>query len=169
VCWHCYVICAFLDIVPIDPEDLERADVVLTTYDVVANEWAARGGSADDKPAGKKSKKSLPATAPDDNSDSDGFGGDLKKRKDALLAAAKGSKPKKAVKPQNALFQVNFLRVVVDEVRFPVPLQERSHQYSTQAQNIKGRKTKRSLACSALRSKYRWVLSKSKNLTLEYR
>jgi hypothetical protein len=101
----------------IDPEDLERVDVVLTTYDVVANEWAARGGSADEKPSAKKAK--VPK-APDDDSDSDGFGGDLKKRKEALLAAAKGSKSKKAAKPQDALFQVNFLRVVVDEVRFPV-------------------------------------------------
>jgi len=155
-----------LTIVSIDPEDLERADVVLTTYDVVANEWAARGGSPEEKPSAKKAKVPI---AQDDGSDSDGFGGDLKKRKEALLATAKGSKPKKAVKPQNALFQVNFLRVVVDEVRFPIHLQERWYQYSDQAQNIKGRNTKRSLACSALRSKYRWVLSESNHATREYR
>jgi len=103
----------FLTFSRIDQEDLERADVVLTTYDVVANEWAARGGSADEKPSAKKAK--APKT-PDDDSESDGFGGDLKKRKEALLAAAKGPKSKKVLKPQNALFQVNFLRVVVDEV-----------------------------------------------------
>jgi hypothetical protein len=99
--------------VRIDQEDLERADVVLTTYDVVANEWAARGGPTDEKPSAKRTK--VPK-APDDDSDPDGFGGDLKKRKEALLAAAKASKSKKVVKPQDALFQVNFLRVVVDEV-----------------------------------------------------
>ena len=109
----------------IDHEDIERADVVLTTYDVVANEWAARGGTVDERPSAKKVK--VPK-APDDDSDSDGFGGNLKKRKEALLAAAKGSKSKKTVKPQDALFQVNFLRVVVDEVRLPVLLQERRYQ-----------------------------------------
>jgi len=114
-----------LTIARIDREDLENADVVLTTYDVVANEWAVRGGSADEKPSAKKANA---PKAADNNSDSDGFGGDLKKRKEALLIAAKGSKPKKAVKPQDALFQVNFLRVVVDEVRCPVHLQERTHQ-----------------------------------------
>jgi hypothetical protein len=103
-----------LTVAHIDREDLERADIVITTYDVVANEWAARGGSVDAKPSAKKAK--VPK-APDNDSDSDGFGGDLKKRKDTLLAAAKGPKSKK---PQDALFQVNFLRVVVDEVRFPV-------------------------------------------------
>ena len=152
----------------IDHEDLERADVVLTTYDVVANEWAARGGTLDEKPSAKKAKVPK-APAPDDDSDSDGFGGNLKKRKEALLAAAKGSKSKKAVRPQDALFQVNFLRVVVDEVRFPVHLQERRYQSYIQAQNIKGRKTKRSLACSALRSKYRWILSESNQQSREYR
>lgn len=108
----------------IDQEDLERADVVLTTYDVVANEWAARGGSVGEKPPAKTAK--VPKV-PDDDSDSDGFGGDLKKRKEALLAAAKGSKSKKTLKPQDALFHVNFLRVVVDEVRFLVHLQERRY------------------------------------------
>ena len=121
---HVNVKCA-LTFALIDQEDLERADVVLTTYDVVANEWAARGGAVDDKPSAKKAKA---PKALDDDSDSDGFGGDLKKRKEALLAATKGSKSKKTVKPQDALFQVNFLRVVVDEVRFPVHLQERSYQ-----------------------------------------
>jgi SNF2 family DNA or RNA helicase len=154
-----------LTFVPIDPEDLERVDVVLTTYDVVANEWAARG-SADEKPSARKVKESV---VQDGDSDSDGFGGDLKKRKEALLAAAKGSKPKKAVRPHDALFQVTFLRVVVDEVRFPIYIQERPYQYFTQAQNIKGRKTKRSLACSALRSKYRWVLSELNYSTREHR
>jgi hypothetical protein len=114
-----------LTIARIDPEDLERVDVVLTTYDVVANEWAARGGPADEKPSAKKAKVPKPA---ENDSDSDGFGGDLKKRKEALMIAAKGSKSKKAVKPQNALFQVNFLRVVVDEVRLPVHFQEYTHQ-----------------------------------------
>ena len=152
----------YLTFVLIDPEVLKRADVVLTTYDVVANEWAARG-SADEKPPAKKAK------VPSDNSDSDGFGGDLKKRKEALLATTKGSKSKKAAKPQDALFQVNFLRVVVDEVRFPAHLQEYRYQHYTQAQNIKGRKTKRSLACSALKSKYRWVLSESNHPTWKYR
>ena len=121
----------------IDQEDLERADVVLTTYDVVANEWAARGGAVDDKPSAKKAKA---PKALDDDSDSDGFGGDLKKRKEALLAATKGSKSKKTVKPQDALFQVNFLRVVVDEVRFPVHLQGRSYQILFRRKISKGGK-----------------------------
>jgi hypothetical protein len=127
----------FLTFVSIDPEDLERADVVLTTYDVVANEWAVRGGSADEKPAAKKAKAPVAPATPDEDSDSDGFGGRLKQRKEALLAAAKGSKPKKAVKPQDALFQVNFLRVVVDEVRHPVDLQEHGCQYFPRRKTLK--------------------------------
>ncbi|KIM23238.1 hypothetical protein M408DRAFT_332443 [Serendipita vermifera MAFF 305830] len=119
--------------------DLEKYHVVLTTYDVLASEFAAfQDPTGEMKAARAKAKETTPV---DDDSDSDdGFGGSLKARKEALLKA--NAKPKKVKEKAAPLFEVQWLRVVVDE-----------------AQNIKNRTAKRSVAASALESKYRWALS----------
>ncbi|CAG7854171.1 Uncharacterized ATP-dependent helicase C582.10c [Serendipita indica DSM 11827] len=108
--------------------DLERYDVVLTTYDVLSNEHSAYQGGVEVSSKGTKQNSS-------EDSD-DGFGGAIRARKEAA------PKPKKVKEKGSALFKVDWYRVVVDE-----------------AQNIKNRSSKRSLAVSALNSKYRWILT----------
>ncbi|PVG00917.1 hypothetical protein CPB86DRAFT_753986 [Serendipita vermifera] len=120
--------------------ELEKYHVVLTTYDVLSNEHAAYEDPIGAASSGRgKSKEPLSPAAGDSDSD-DGFGGSLKARKEKLLQqTSKGKKVKEKAAP---LFEVDWLRVVIDE-----------------AQNIKNRNSKRSLAASALDSKYRWALT----------
>nr|XP_019049476.1 hypothetical protein I302_03265 [Kwoniella bestiolae CBS 10118]OCF28406.1 hypothetical protein I302_03265 [Kwoniella bestiolae CBS 10118] len=97
---------------------LEKFDVVITTFQTVASEFAVHETAA---------QKRLEEV----DSDSDVETG----RK----GAGKGKKSKKAGCP---LFEVKWLRVVVDE-----------------AQNIKNRNTKAAKAAVALKAKYRWCLT----------
>ncbi|KAG8810017.1 hypothetical protein FRC17_003133, partial [Serendipita sp. 399] len=115
--------------------ELERYHVVLTTYDVLANEHEVHMGGGE--PVKKGKSKELDVESPISNgSDSDdGFGGVVKARKEL-------TQPKKVKEKACPLFEVNWLRAVVDE-----------------AQNIKNRNSKRSLATAAISSKYRWVLT----------
>jgi SNF2 family DNA or RNA helicase len=137
--------------------ELERYHVVLTTYDVLASEYAAfQDPTGEIKASKSKSKEAATPTA--DSSDSDGFGGGLKARRDALMKA--NAKPKKAKEKASPLFDVNWLRVVVGEHNLPSRYSQ-SLCAIDEAQNIKNRTAKRSLAASALESKHRWALSTS--------
>lgn len=79
-----------------NPEELKRAHIVVTTYQIVAQEYQvyqsdpknAAGGSSDD--------------------DSDDFGGTLLKKKPKTRA-------KKKAEAKNALFRVRWWRIVLDE------------------------------------------------------
>lgn len=112
-----------------DPEVLARANVVVTSYSIVSNEYAAFNPEFKDE-SKKKATKSKPANSDDDDSDvSEVFGRTLKK-----------SKAKSKVK--DALFKVKWWRVVLDE-----------------AHNIKNRNTKAAQACCALDTRNRWCLT----------
>lgn len=82
-----------------DPERLKRAHVVITSYSIVANEYAAYGGEAKDESKSKKSKKAAESDDSDD-SESDSF---ARKKK----AAGRASKKK------DALFNVKWWRIVL--------------------------------------------------------
>ena len=81
--------------------DLERYDVVLTTYDVLSNEHSAYQGGVEVSSKGATQNSSA-------DSD-DGFGGAVKARKDAT------AKPKKTKEKGSALFGVDWYRVVVGQ------------------------------------------------------
>ncbi|WVQ61960.1 uncharacterized protein L199_000093 [Kwoniella botswanensis] len=97
---------------------LEKFDVVITTFQTVASEFAVHETAA---------QKRLEEVDSDSDVDTGRKG------------AGKGKKTKKAGCP---LFEVKWLRVVVDE-----------------AQNIKNRNTKAAKAAVALKAKYRWCLT----------
>ncbi|KAF8607218.1 hypothetical protein BDV93DRAFT_435751 [Ceratobasidium sp. AG-I] len=115
---------------------LQRVDVVITSYQVVSSEHGAHLGGASSsaaapkkKAAVSKSKKKIESDDSDLSGDSD-VGSSLAKKKTS-------SKPKPA-----ALFGVKWFRIVLDE-----------------AQNIKNRTTKASIACCALRGRNKWCLT----------
>ncbi|KAI9068646.1 hypothetical protein FKP32DRAFT_1561262 [Trametes sanguinea] len=112
-----------------DPNDLERAHIVVTSYSVVTSEYGVYVKSTGkDEGKGKgKGKKGKESDSDDSDSDS------IAKR---MRAAPKRGKAK------DALFRVKWWRVVLDE-----------------AHNIKNRNTKAAIACCALDSKYRWCLT----------
>jgi SNF2 family DNA or RNA helicase len=117
-----------------DPEALTRAHVVVTSYAIVASEYAASQPEAKDESKAKKNNKK-DESRPDSDSDSeaDHFGRTLASKKKST--APKGKK-------RDALFKVRWWRIVLDE-----------------AHNIKNRSTKAAQACSALDGKYRWCLT----------
>ena len=119
----------------LDPEALTRAHVVVTSYAIVASEYAAFQPEAKDESKPKKSNAKKDESPPDSDSDSeaDHFGRTLASKKKPT-----GSKGKK----KEALFKVRWWRIVLDE-----------------AHNIKNRGTKAAQACSALDGKYRWCLT----------
>ncbi|KAF7799491.1 hypothetical protein EIP86_010726 [Pleurotus ostreatoroseus] len=78
----------------IDPEKLKRAHVVITSYSIVANEYAAFSDDGKDESKSKKSKKG------DESSDSE----EILPRKSM-----------KATKKKAALFGVKWWRIVLDE------------------------------------------------------
>ncbi|CCM05412.1 uncharacterized protein FIBRA_07629 [Fibroporia radiculosa] len=112
-----------------DPSQLERAHVVITSYQTIASEYGAYNPAAD-KSNSKKTAKSQSQVS--DDSDSDSIGKILEKSK-------RGGSSKKS---KDALFRVKWYRVVLDE-----------------AHNIKNRNTKAAQACCALHAKYRWCLT----------
>ncbi|KAH0831071.1 hypothetical protein J3R83DRAFT_13598 [Lanmaoa asiatica] len=113
-----------------DPLKLKQAHVVVTSYSTVASEYATFVPEAKDESKSRKSKSKAMAAASD--SDSDSSEGLTKKL---------GSK-KRTGKSKDALFQVKWFRIVLDE-----------------AHNIKNRNTKNALACCALEGKFRWCLT----------
>ncbi|KAN0139248.1 SNF2 family N-terminal domain containing protein [Lactarius tabidus] len=117
-----------------NPEALTRAHVVVTSYAIVASEYAASQPEAKDESKAKKNNKK-DESRPDSDSDSeaDHFGRTLASKKKST--APKGKK-------RDALFKVRWWRIVLDE-----------------AHNIKNRSTKAAQACSALDGKYRWCLT----------
>ncbi|RSH87961.1 uncharacterized protein EHS24_000484 [Apiotrichum porosum] len=109
-------------------EDLEKFDVVITTFQVLSSEF----GSLE-----KSIQANANAVSDSDDSDSDS---DSPPRK----GKGKGKGKKKATKAvrRAALFDVKWLRVVIDE-----------------AQNIKNHKTAAAKSAVELRAKYRWCLT----------
>ncbi|CED84401.1 snf2 family dna-dependent atpase [Phaffia rhodozyma] len=114
-----------------DADLLQNFDVVITTYDVIRQEYD------------KYIESLIPANARDSSdSDSDDFGSSLGKKKGAKAISKKAPKGKKEVVPKMALFKIKWHRIVLDE-----------------AQNIKNRTTKTSQGCVALQGKFRWCLT----------
>ena len=118
-----------------DPEALSRAHVVVTSYAIVASEYATFQPAAKDESKPKKSNTKKDESRPDSDSSSEAehFGRTLASKKKST--APKGKK-------KDALFKVRWWRIVLDE-----------------AHNIKNRSTKAAQACSALDGKYRWCLT----------
>ncbi|WRT64369.1 uncharacterized protein IL334_001301 [Kwoniella shivajii] len=97
---------------------LEKFDVVITTFQTVASEYGTHETVAQRRV---------------DDGDSDS---------DVEIGRKGAGKGKKAKKPTCPLFEVKWLRVVVDE-----------------AQNIKNKNTRAAKAAVALKAKYRWCLT----------
>ncbi|KAK7460971.1 hypothetical protein VKT23_008899 [Stygiomarasmius scandens] len=114
-----------------DPRVLQRAHVVVTTYDTVKSEYGTFKPPIKDESKAKAKKKKQ---AVDDSESSEGehFGRTL----------AKDKKKTKAKAPKDALFRVQWFRVVLDE-----------------AHNIKNRNTNGAIACCELEAKFRWALT----------
>ncbi|KAH7882890.1 SNF2 family N-terminal domain-containing protein [Phlebopus sp. FC_14] len=121
-----------------EPLKLKQAHVVITSYSTVASEYAAFAPETKDESKSKIKAKSSRAAASDSESDSsEGF-----TKKLATASKKKGSSRGRAAKIKDALFQVKWFRIVLDE-----------------AHNIKNRNTKAALACCELEGKYRWCLT----------
>ncbi|KAF9224688.1 hypothetical protein BS17DRAFT_778808 [Gyrodon lividus] len=116
-----------------DPLKLKQAHVVVTSYPTVASEYAAFAPEVKNE-SGSKSKSKAMAAASDSNSDSSE---EFTKK---LMANKRVAG--RAGKTKDALFQVQWFRIVLDE-----------------AHNIKNRNTKAALACCALEGKFRWCLT----------
>ncbi|KAH9064612.1 SNF2 family N-terminal domain-containing protein [Lactarius vividus] len=119
-----------------NPETLRRAHIVVTSYAIVASEYAASNPEAKDESKAKKTnntQKQKDESRSDSGSDAEHFGRTLASKKKST--SAKGKK-------KDALFNVKWWRIVLDE-----------------AHNIKNRSTKAAQACCALEGKYRWCLT----------
>ncbi|KAF8452372.1 SNF2 family N-terminal domain-containing protein [Boletus edulis BED1] len=113
-----------------DPLKLQQAHVVVTSYSIVASEYATFAPETKDESKSKKSKSKAMAAASDSDSDSsEGF-------------SKKLASKKRSGKSKDALFRVTWFRIVLDE-----------------AHNIKNRNTKSAIACCALEGKFRWCLT----------
>ncbi|EJU01509.1 hypothetical protein DACRYDRAFT_53063 [Dacryopinax primogenitus] len=114
---------------------LERADVVITSYSVVSSEHGASEGGSDHSKTAKKPKAKAKTGLEDfiaegsDEEDSDEFAQQVVKKKSKK-------------KPACPLFEIDWLRIVLDE-----------------AQNIKNKSAKMSIGCCALNSKFKWCLT----------
>jgi len=106
---------------------------VVTSYAIVASEYAASKPEAKDESKAKKSNTRKDESHSDSGSDAEHFGRTLASKKKST--ASKGKK-------KDALFNVRWWRIVLDE-----------------AHNIKNRSTKAAQACCALEGKYRWCLT----------
>lgn len=95
-----------------DSDELKRYHVVLTTYDVLSSEYGVYQDPTGESTSKKKKGKDDTPSPIGGDSDSDGFGGSLKARKEALLKANAGSSRKPKEKG-SALYGVDWLRVVV--------------------------------------------------------
>ncbi|KAB5589431.1 SNF2 family DNA-dependent ATPase [Ceratobasidium theobromae] len=120
-----------------DSSVLGRADVVITSYQVVSSEHAAHLGGAASSAAQPKKKAAQSKSKKRIESDDSGLSSD------SDVGSSLGKKPagSKKAKPA-ALFGVKWWRIVLDE-----------------AQNIKNRTTKAALACCALRGRNKWCLT----------
>lgn len=130
-----------------DPYELTRAHVVLTSYQVVANEFAAYTFDAKDESAKPKSKPKKKSKADDSDSDSDSVGKSIKKKA-----------PKKK-KQHSALFGVRWWRIVLGTFRSTSSYPTFTRFSLDEAHNIKNKSTKAAIACCALTAKNRWALT----------
>lgn len=89
-----------------DPYILQKHNVVVTTYDTVKSEYAAFAPEAKDESKGgkSKSKESQGQGGSDSESEAEDFGRNVKKRTTSNR------------KVKNALFQVQWFRVVLGEL-----------------------------------------------------
>ncbi|KAK1216281.1 hypothetical protein PQX77_021090 [Marasmius sp. AFHP31] len=112
-----------------NPGDLQKADVVITTYDILKSEYAVFNPPEPDETKSSKDTTRKTVTQDEDELDSSDDEYHRQGRK------AKG-------RARDALFRVKWLRVVLDE-----------------AHAIKNRNTNAAIACFELESKYRWALT----------
>ncbi len=133
----------------LDPADLRKYQIIVTTYDVVKSEFAAYR-----PPAKDESKQSKLKTSKDNSESSDEaehFGRTLK---------AKG-KPKRAVKVKDALFHVKWWRIILGINQCPffnIGLLSNVSSID-EAHTIKNRSTKAAEACFELQGRLRWCLT----------
>ncbi|KAH9941545.1 SNF2 family N-terminal domain-containing protein [Amylocystis lapponica] len=118
-----------------DPDDLERAHVVITSYSTIASEYGmftpdAKNEGKTGKGKAKAKAKKAASQSDSDDSDSSSVGRTLKPKR------------KTTKKNKDALFRVQWWRIVLDE-----------------AHNIKNKNTKAAIACCALEAKFRWCLT----------
>ncbi|KAF9465092.1 SNF2 family N-terminal domain-containing protein [Collybia nuda] len=107
---------------PKGKQELLKYDVVLTTYTTMALEWPDFEAEIKKKEKAKR-KKAKGFIVSDSDEDSE-------------------DRPRKRNKESGLLFQVDFLRVILDE-----------------AQAVRNRRTRTSRAVTSLRAKYRWCLT----------
>jgi SNF2 family DNA or RNA helicase len=116
---------------------LEKADVVITTYQTVNSEYVDPKNFEVDENGDlvaktKKSKKKKKPDSGDDDDDDDSDSGKKKKK----------SKARATKTESGLLFSTEFHRVILDE-----------------AHNIKNHNTGAAKACCAIKAKYRWCLT----------
>ncbi|CAL1709544.1 unnamed protein product [Somion occarium] len=112
-----------------DPTILAGADVVITSYNILASEHASYSPVTRDESKSKSKSKSKKQSLGSDSEDSDS----------SSIGRTIKAKPKKV---KDALLRVKWWRIVLDE-----------------AHNIKNKTTKAAIACCALDAKYRWCLT----------
>ncbi|EGO26624.1 hypothetical protein SERLADRAFT_447781 [Serpula lacrymans var. lacrymans S7.9] len=120
-----------------DPTRLQQAHVVVTSYSILASEYGAFKPDVKDETS-KKSKAKAKKAASGSNSDDD----DTDSSSEPFGKTLTKKKPASKTKAKDALFHINWFRIVLDE-----------------AHNIKNRNTKAALACCALEGKFRWCLT----------
>ena len=85
----------------VDPDQFKRANVIVTSYSIVASEFSAYRPDAKDE--GKNKSKKKTENSDDDSSDQEQFGRTIKATK------KKGVAPKK----KDALFRIKWWRIVL--------------------------------------------------------
>lgn len=136
-----------------DPVKLRAADVVITSYNVVASEHGTYAPDAKDegKGKGKAAKTKSAADSEDDDDSDDAIARHLQRNKKSVARA-----PKK----KDALFHVKWWRVVLGEPHFRAAwLVNLDLIQIDEAHNIKNKTTKSAQGCYALEAKYRWCLT----------
>jgi SNF2 family DNA or RNA helicase len=124
---------------------LAKYDVIITTYSTVASEWNNATGM--EKPKKKEAKNGRKKNAVVDSSEEDEDRSRIQYDSNDSSdddSAKKVYRPQRKTTPPAPLFDVDWMRVVLDE-----------------AQNIKNHRTKASMACAALarRTLSKWCLS----------
>jgi hypothetical protein len=102
-----------------DPKKLAKADIVITSYNVLASEHGVHTTSASNHSTSKKKKNDSSNSEEDEDSNSDSDDAFSKKMGKALLKKApKAKTAKKGKKTQAALFGLIWWRVVLGKSIF---------------------------------------------------
>ena len=140
---------------------LTRSHIVITSYSVVASEYANYIPVEDEEGRPVKGKKKAAAPSSSDSGseteDSDDSGGPSNKQMLKALAPKK-STYRTSSNRKDALFRVRWWRIVLGSFSCYHTLSF-TEDFTDEAHNIKNRNTKSAIACCALKGKYRWCLT----------